>query len=262
MRKMTKAFKLKAMTEQVRAFQYIKNGEEKKSWLPLSDSNFHEVANGGKIFIRGKGTFKLGKRMQASIVDVPRLPFNWTAADIKKTADDFSLAVAEGLLQGWGSQSLFQDSSVALCYAKHELYNMAYFGKAYDDFTDKVDKVGQRFIKSLLHKDYHLDGAWFSYKKNAGDIAMGQAGLYEEIRLSPLQHIDHLLQGIVHTAPMFDPITWDKLMVKLIAARRNSRALLDKYVSVKDRIKFLTTQKIANDFEQIFEWQKVFNKKS
>jgi hypothetical protein len=58
---------------------------------------------------------------------------------------------------------------------------------------------------------------------------------------------------------MFDPIKWDELLVKLIAARRNSRTILDKYVSVKDRIKFLTTQKIADDFEQIFKWQEVFS---
>lgn len=36
------------------------------------------------------------------------------------------------------------------------------------------------------------------------------------------------------------------------------RQYLTEHVSVKDRIKFLSTQKIANDFEEIFKWQEVF----
>jgi len=254
MRKMTKAYQLKAMTEQVRAFQYKKKGEEPK-WLPLSESDFHGVANGEQVFIRGNGWKKLGTRMRATIVEVPRLPEEWTAANIKEVADKFSLEVAEGLLQGWGSQSLFHDNSVGLSYAKHELFNMAYFGKAYDDFTDKVNELGQRFIKCLLRKrGYHFEGAWMYY----GEEIVGQVGLYESVWLSPLQHIEHLIKGVLHVQPMFDPIKFDEMLMKLIAVRRNSRALLDKHVSVKDRIKFLSTQKLANDFEQIFTWQQVF----
>ena len=132
---------------------------------------------------------------------------------------------------------------------------MATFGKAYDDFTDKVNELGQRFIKSLMRQGgYHFEGNWMYYKEEI----VGQVGLYETVKLSPLQHITHLLKGIVHTPPMFDTITWDEFLIHLLTVRRNGLRLLDKYVSVKDRIKFLTTQKIANDFEEIFTWQQVF----
>lgn len=244
LRKMTKAFQLKAIATPVKAFQF------KRKWYPINNEGWNEK----EIFIYGHGWKKYTDSMRKSMVDVPNLPGDWTAQDIQEVTDKFSLDVAQGLLEGWGS-SLHSDRSYGLEYAKHELANMAYFGKVYDEFTDKVHDLSQRFIKHLMGHGYRLEGAWLYYKEEL----IGQAGLYEEIWLSPLQHIEHLLKGIVHIRPSFDPIHFEKMLIKLFIARPNyGEEELKKHISVRDRIKFLTTQTIADDFEKIFEWQKVF----
>lgn len=249
MRKMTKAFQLQPMTKTVRVVQY------KDKWYPVT---LYEVKESHTYFIYGKGSIKMSKKMLDSIKVIPNLPKEWKAQDILDVTNTFSLEVAEGLLHGWGSQSLFNDQSVGLIYTKRELLNMAYFGKVYDDFTDKIHELSQRFITYiLLHKGYRFEGAWLWYKNEL----VGLTGLYESVWLSPLQHITHLLKGIVHVRPFFDALSFDKVLVQLISARPSGEAMLNRHVSVKDRIKFLTTQKIADDFEQIFTWQQVFNPK-
>ena len=245
MRKMTKAYQLKPMTEQVMAYKF------EGHWYPMTGDQLLDK----EIFIPGKGWKKITKTMTKSLTKVEPLQENWTAADIQDRARQFSLEVAEGLLQGWGRSSLFNDGSVGLSYAKHELANMSFFGKIYDDFTDKVHEVGQRFIRSILKKGYWFQGSWMWYKNKV----VGMAGPYEKVWLHPTQHIEHLLSGIVHVRPMFDPIGFEKMLIHLIAVRRNYASIFERHISVKDRIKFLTTQKIAEDFEKIFEWQKAFN---
>lgn len=242
MRKMTKAYQIKPVTGPVKAYKF------KSHWYPMTEDQL--------FFIPSQGWKRITKSMCNSLTDVEPLPANWTAADIQDRARQFSLEVAEGLLQGWGGFSLFNDQSIGLAYAKHELANMAYFGKIYDDFTDKVHEVGQRFIKCLFQKGYWFQGKWMWYK----DKVVGMTGLYESVWLHPTQHIDHLLKGIVHVRPMFNPINFEKMLISLISVRRNYDSIFKKYVSVKDRIKFLSTQKIAEDFEKIFEWQEVFNR--
>ncbi len=241
-RKMTKAFQLKPMTGIVRALQY------KKEWYPVTESNLKDK----HIFI--KGWQKITDSMIKTLTVVPNLSEEWKAQDIKEVTEKFSLEVAYGLLEGWGG-SLQSDQSIGLNYAKHEIVNMAYFGKLYDEFTDKVHELSQRFIKAILRNGYYFEGAWLYYKEEL----IGQAGIYESVWLSPLQHIQHLLKGIVHLRPQLDSIGLDDMLITLILARRNGDTVLKKYVSVKDRIKFLTTQKIADDFEQIFTWQMAFH---
>lgn len=246
-RKMTKAFQLKPMLLSMMAFQY------EGLWFPITEGDLLEK----EVFIKGHGWVKILQRMRKTAVNVPNLGEGWTAQDLKDVADKFSLDVATGMLQGWGGQQpLFNDQSVGLSYAKHEVANMAHFGKLYDEFTDKVHDLSQRFIKHLMeHEHYRFEGAWLYHKEKL----IGQAGLYEEVWLSPLQHIDHLLKGIAHVRPMFDPIRFDEMLVKLFLARDMGETLLGVHVSISDRIKYLTTEKIAEDFEQIFEWQKVFH---
>lgn len=242
-RKMTKAFQLKPITKEVKALMY------KKEWYPVTEGDLKDK----QIFV--KGWQKITDSMMKTLTVVPNLTAEWTAQDIKEMAHKFSLEVAYGLLQGWGSNSLFSDSSYGLAYAKHEILNMAYFGKLYDEFTDKIHELSQRFIKYLLSHSYRFEGAWMYYK----DELIGQTGLYESIWLSSLQHIQHLLKGVVHLRPQLDSIGLDEMLIKLILARLNGEAMLERHISVKDRIKFLTTQKIADDFEQIFTWQMVFH---
>lgn len=245
MRKMTKAFQLEPVLTPVKAFRF------KGKWFPINNEEWNDK----QIFLNGHGWNKFTATMRNSMTDVPNLTKDWTAQDIREVAQKFSLDVAEGLLQGWGG-NCYSDQSVGLAYAKHELINMAYFGKVYDEFTNKIHDLSQRFIKHLLLRDnYRFEGAWMYYKEEM----VGQVGLYKSIWLSPLQHIDHLIKGIMHVRPMFDPIGFDEMLVKLILARPTGEAMLKRHVSVKDRIKYLTTQKVADDFEKIFEWQEVFH---
>lgn len=256
MRKMTKAYQLKPMLIDMVAFQYRKHNTDTLRWYPLPEAELSEK----ETFIRGFGWVKILQYMRKSAVKIPNLSENWTAQDLKDIADKFSLDVAWGMLQGWsGQQSLFSDGSVGLTYAKHEVWNMTIFGKEYDDFTDKVHEVGMRFVKAVFNKGYRKEhgGSYMWYQ----DKIVGAMGLYEKVRIHPSQHVDHLLSGIVHTRPMFDPISFDELLRTLIGIRKQGLRLLDKYVSVKDRIKFLSSQRIANDIEKIFEWQKVFDHK-
>lgn len=244
MRKMTKAYQLRPVMEVVKAFQF------KGRWYPITEHSLEDK----KVFIFGKGWQKITDSMYNSLTDVESLSQDWTAMDIQRRVKEFSLDVAMGLLQGGGCFSLFNDQSIDLNCAKHELANMAYFGKAYDDFTDKVHELGQRFIKCLIcEKGYYFEGCWILYQNEI----IGMTGLYENIQLHPLQHIDHVIKGILHVRSMFNSISFEKMLLSLITVHKDYDSILKKYVSVKDRIKFLSTQKIADDFEKIFKWQEV-----
>lgn len=240
MRKMTKAYQLKPITESVKAFHY------ENTWYPITEREIKEK----EIFIYGQGWKRFTSSMHRSLVDIESLPVNWTAQDIKDRAS--SLAVAMGLLHGWCNASLFQDRSIGLDYAKSELSNMYKYGKLYDDFTDRVHEVGQRFITSLFKKGYRLEGGWLWYN----DKLIGKTGLYGSIRLHITQHIQHRI-SVFNIGPSFDPIGFENMLIELIKARRGHTSILNKYVSVKERAGFLSSQKIANDIEKIFVWQEL-----
>lgn len=246
MRKVTKAYQLDPVTdpvtEPIKAFRY------ENVWYPITE----EELKNKEIYIYGQGWKRLSPSMINSIQEVKPLTNNWTAQDIKDRKDTFSLEVAMGLLQGWGRVSLFQDQSFVLNAAKHEIYNMSLYGSVYDDLTDRLHILSQRFISSLFKKGYRLEGGWLRYK----DELIGKTGLYESIKLYLTQYIEHALKGIYPVSPMFDVIGFEDMLIKLIVVQEKHRYILDKYVSVKDRVKFLSTDKIADDIENIFTWFK------
>jgi hypothetical protein len=115
---------------------------------------------------------------------------------------------------------------------------------------------------------------WYDYKdeNNYGSL-VGSVGIYERVRLHPLQHIEHYLGMAVigcRILPQFDSISFDNMLVKLFLARyykdneddfANSRykkanEMLNEIVSVKDRIAHLSSQKSADEIESIFSLQK------
>lgn len=228
----------------------------KGEWYPCKSDDT-------EIFIMGKGWKKFTQSQKNKMEKVGNVPKNWTAQDLKVVCDKYGVNVALGMVHGWGGGSLWGDGSYGLSSAKHEIANMAKFGKIYDTYSDYVWNLGNEFLQSLFckSKGYSLQGNCLYYKKEL----IGFAGLYENINLHPINYIDHSLMGLVHCTPMFDPISFDKFLSNLISYQEGKnekghslRNIRDKVVSVKDRITFLTNKTIAEKFEAIFILQETF----
>ena len=256
LKKMSQAFQLDPMPEAVT----IAYSKKDKKWYPI-DSHYIDK---GKVYIYGQGWIKVDKWEQKTIQPLSN---PYTAKEIKVVYDQYGYNVAMGMVQGWCNQSLFTDQSCGLSYTKYEIANMGTLGKAYDEYTDLVQEIGDKFIQNLLKKRFTIHGTiekgglWHDYKnKNDCGELIGSVGIYETIHLHPLQHVEHNI-GMSFMAsrilPSFNPITFDDMLVTIfIKIYKNHRAMLDKYVSVHDRIQHLTTKKIADSFEQIFEMEK------
>jgi len=252
MKKSTKAFQLNPMPESVLIHYYPKE----KTWYP--DNSYEK----NSIFIRGKGHVKMTKAWKHETIEpLPEL----TAEALQKVASKYGLNGAMSMVQGWGKCCLKNDTSFGLDSAKYEVANMVTFGKQYDEFTDAVQKIGDDFIEGLLSKGFTLKGntLWYGYKNetDCGKL-VGFTGIYEKIKLHPLLYIDHSLGRsfmAVRVPPMFDPIGFDNMLTTLFYFKHGldkSRKMLQKYVSVYDRIKHLAGAKSAKGIKSIFELQK------
>ena len=235
MKKFTRAFQLEPIKNPVKVT------EIKGVNYPYDTS----YTMNNEVFIRGQGL----KKVSNTIAIIKPLPENWTAENIQEIGKKYGVYVAMGMLQGWGTCSLFDDGSIGLDYAKHEVVNMVKYGLLYDQYTDMLQKIGNDFIRCILKNGYRIDGKWLYYKDNL----IGMTGMYETIHLHPLQHVDHCLRGLVNIPPLFDSISFDRLLVTLIMEQDNSEKKLDTFISVRDRIAYLSTDDIANNFEKLFE---------
>jgi len=242
MRKSTKAFQLQAMTEPV---TFVIQPRTKKLF-PVDDPEAKEH------FIYGEGHKKTAKWKRITI-DPLSDPF--TAEEIAAVADEHGWPAPLGMVQGWGRYCLANGQSCGLSYHKHEVFTMAKYGKVYDEFTDKVQAIGDKFVASLLSKGFRMEGKILWYD----DRIIGST---DRFRLHPIQYIDHCLMGMLWTPPMFNPMELDDLMVKLFIGKYGTGKVyernIDKIVSVKDRIASLTTKTIAKEIESIYELQKIF----
>lgn len=261
---MTTAYQLERMTEPVR----IALNPADKKWYPING-----IYKDDELFIMGKGRVKIGKWKKETLNPLPELK----AEFLKPIYDLYGINVAMGMISGWGGVSLYHDNSYGLNGTKYEVINMALLGKQYDDFTDKVQVIGDNFIQGLCSNGFMIQGTmekgslWYDYKdENNYGCLVGSVGIYERVRLHPLQHIEHFLGMAVigcRILPQFDPISFDSLLVKLFMSRYykdnegNSRfekadKMLNEIVSVKDRIAHLSSQKSADEIASIFSLQK------
>jgi len=217
-----------------------------------------------EIFIRGNGWVKL----KGEKPEVGNLPIEWTAKDLQYYHKFYgSLAICEGLLEGWGGNSLYQDSSYGLNYAKAEIRNMVIFGDVYDEYTDYIQKIGDEFIANL-HEGYRIEGGGVGINAKIGGTLWYKDYLIcflDRVHLHPLMHVEHLIKGLVPIKPSFDPISFDKMMIELLVAEstyedpsNTTNMIHDRIVSVRDRIAYLSNEKIAEDFIKIFEMEKGF----
>lgn len=260
MKKTSQAFQLDSMIEPVTLFRNPKD----KKWYPKT--HFYEC-NKNQIFIYGQGWVKVDKWKQVTI-DPLTNPF--TAEQLKTVADEYGLNAAMGMIKGWSSSSLFDDNSIGLDVVKYEVANMTTFGKVYDIYSNHVQKVGDAWVKGLLDNGFTMDGTiengwlWHNYKNenDCGEL-LGKCGIYGKVKLHPLQHVNHNI-GYGRVPPMFNPISFDKLLETLFRAiylkpdndYSKVDAMLKKIESVEDRIKHLTTKEIAEGIASIFEAQK------
>ena len=263
MKKTTKAFQLNPMQEPVT----IKLNPKDKTWYPQT----HFYADKNEIFIYGQGWVKTDKWKEQVIQ-----PFQdpYTAQEVKTIADEYGFNAAMGMIGRGNNQSLFDDNGCGSDYTKYEVANMTTLGKVYDDYTTLVQSIGDAFIANLLKKEFTLHGKvekgllWHNYKSedDPGNI-VGSVGIYDKVHLHPLQHVEHCIGMSIfgcRCLPMFNPMTFDDMLMRLFFYKyysengRKSRKMLDKCVSVRDRIAHLTTETIATSFNKIFEVQDTF----
>ena len=260
MNKMSKAFHLEPMPDPVT----LRLHPKEKVWYPVRKSDDKE------LFICGKGCIKITKTWKTATIQ----PFSnpYTAEEVKNVADEYGLNAVMGMIGGWGACSLFSDNSYGLRSVQYEVANMATLGKAYDDFTDIVQVIGDKFIDGLLKKNFTLQGTrekgslWYDYKSsNDYGSLVGFTGIYEKVKLHHLQYVEHSIGPSFlgcRVLPMFDPIGFDNMLTTLFyykyytEDRKKYEKMIDKYVSVHDRIEHLTTKGIADSFHKIFEAQK------
>jgi len=264
MKKLSPAFNLEPMSEPITLVQNPKN----KKWYPLT----HFYSDKSELFIYGEGYVKIGKWKRETVEPCGN-PF--TSKELKTVCDTYGLNASMGMVKGWGHCSLYDDHSYGLDSAKMEVANMATLGEAYDKYSDHVQQVGDAWIEALLKNgfsfhngDAHKGWLYYDYKNSTeyGKL-LGQCGVYEKIRLHPLQHVDHSLGVSVFRCrclPMFNPMSFDDMLGHLFRAiyikpdndYSKVDSMLAKIVSVKDRIAHLTNKAIAEGINSIFEAQK------
>jgi hypothetical protein len=241
MKKSSRAFQLNSIQEHVVHATKVGN-----MWYPCKEEDT-------ELFIRGKGWIKL----KGEKSEIGNLPVEWTAKHLQYYYSLGSLAVCEGLLEGWGSYSLYQDGSYGLNYAKAEVANMIRFGKIYDEFTNYVQEIGDKFIANL-REGYRIEGGTLWYKDHL-------ICFLDRVHLHPLMHVEHLIKGLVPIRPSFNPISFDRMLVALLVGKdcqenpgKHLNLTHDRVVSVHDRIAYLSNEAIADSIGKIFEMQKVF----
>ena len=235
--KSTKAFQLKLVKEPITVIR------ENNVNYPLANPDDKE------IFIHGKGRVKIGKCKRITVEPLTE----YTAENIQKIYTLYGYNVVLGLIKGWGNQSLFHDNSYGLDYHKFEIMNMCRYGKPYDIFTDKIQAIGDKFVATLLLNGFRIENetVW------VGDKI---CGFLDRLPIHPLAYIEHCFRGIASIPPSFNSIDFDDMLVQLISVKEGidkSTETLEKVVSVKDRITYLTNQEISNEIESIFELQNI-----
>jgi len=258
-KKMSRAFQLDPMTEAVELHFY----PEENKWY--ADNGYKK----GEIFIIGKGYVKKTKKWKHETVEPLK---ELTAAGLKGVADKYGINGALAMVQGWGSGCLLNDRSYGLTLAIFEVANMATLGHSYDEFTDKVQEIGDEFIKGLTSRGFSLlhKGLWYNYKdENTFGSLVGFYGVYDKVQLHPMLHIEHKIGHVLggRILPSFNPITFDSMLESLILHKCGLNhekyvKTLDKYVSVYDRIKYLAGEKSAKGIESIFELQEKMKESS
>lgn len=254
MSKMTRVFQLNPMPNSVNLVRCKKTD----TWHTDNRSNYNKK----QIFVHGQGYLTVTDTWEKATIEPLE---SITAKQLQTIAATYGLNGATAMIQGWGNQSLLDDGSYGLTWAKYEVANMVRYGQAYDDFTDKVQAIGELFIQGLKDNGFTLLGGdrgtiWYGYKddNDCGNLA-GFYGIYAKIKLHPLQYIEHNIGAAclgLSIPPSFNAIEFDEMLVTLFMAKYKSDEVLsklDQIVSVKDRIENLAGVKAANAIEGIFD---------
>jgi hypothetical protein len=226
------------------------------------------------MFISGRGWIDTRKWKNVKRVFIT--PFKEvTGKALKEVKDLYGYEAAMGMVQGWCNQSLFHDNSHGLAYAKLEFCNACDLGEYYDKYTDVIQDIGDKFIASLLENGFYMSGEWLYHgdeaKKDTNDFGniVGHTGIYEKIKLHPLQHVDHALGSFSFMGrmlPSWNPMDFEGVLRSLFYAKYNMddednyKAVSKRRetMSVLDQITDLTNAEVGASFERIFEAQDEF----
>jgi len=265
---MTKLFHLKPMEathEDGIALIYVKS---EKKWLPM----YRAGMNNNEIFVQGRGWVNMKKWKNPKIVYVTPLE-SVTGKALKAVKDAYGYEAAMGMVHGYGVDCLYHDHSCGLSYAKLEFCNACDLGEFYDKYSDVLQEIGDKFVASLLDHGFYLQGTWLYYgdeaKKDTDDYGniVGRTGIYEKIKLHPLQYVDHCIGSsafLGRMLPVWNPMDFEQLLFSLFYAKYdlddedNYKAFTKRKesMSVLDQIADLTNDDVANSFEGIFEAEK------
>jgi len=270
--KMTRLFQLKPMTathEDGIELVYVR---KEKKWFPVGSHS----SDPNQLFIKGRGWIDMSKWKNVKRAYVKPLQMI-TAKALKEVKDAYGYEAAMGMVKGWGGSCLFHDGSFGLDYAKLECSNACDLGEAYDKFTDVIQDIGDKFIAALLENGFYMTGSWLYYgdeaKKDTDGFGslIGQTGIYEKIKLHPLQHIDSCVgkySFMGRMLPIWNPIDFEQMLFPLFYAKHNMRDEKNfetfterrDNMSVSDQIADLTNDEVAKSFEGIFAAQEKFIK--
>lgn len=248
--KSTKAFSLSPM-ERVELVR-MKGLDGGELWVPLSKPEDTHA------FVAGRGWVKVGKGNERA-TPVP-FPKEWTAEQVKEVYGRYGFSGAQAMLMGWGSWSLYEDMSYGLAYHRAEVANMCLYGKAYDEFTDRMQAAGDRFVAGLMARGFRMDGKWLWHGERLVFSLDNES-------VHPLMHVDHSLRGIFRIPPSFDSVSFDRMLVRLFMGKYGvpgmervggAGPVLERVVSVRDRIAHLTDEGTADGIGSVFELQKAF----
>lgn len=206
------------------------------------------------IFIYGVGRKDISKK---SKIIIDNLPVIWTAEDIQNATNKYGFNVVLSCLKYNNSNySISDDGSYGLSYEKAELFNMSKYGKKYDELILFACRVNQEFISYLISGfGFSIKDGWLYSAKKVVHCVKNELFLY------PSLYISHCLKGF-QTEPSFDVFAFDKMLETLIEAIEydahypigDKRAnIIERVVSVKDRIIFISNEEVEKKFEKMFE---------
>jgi hypothetical protein len=236
---------------------------KEKKWFPMSSYTY----DGKQCFIYGRGYVKTGKWKKETVAPLAEM----TAEALKIVADQYGVNAAMGMVasRGYDSlfhdpDSLFHDQSCGLFRAKCEVRNMVRYGKQYDQFTDMVQEIGDKFIDGLVANGWtyiNNKALWWDYEGTYPRLASS-----DKFGIHPAEHIEHCIIYPFGSKPTFNALTLDDMVSYLITLRYSKDGdysecdrIREQYVSTKDRIAHLTGKtSIAERFEEIFMGVKMF----
>lgn len=189
-----------------------------------------------ETFVRGMGYVKYKAK---SVQQVPAL-------------SEISYPAIRAYAQQYGIPCVFHalhldDGSFYKDYSKMEVLNAVELGEDFDSFMFHWHQVGTDFIEAVKEKyNVRFEGEWAYSNINKNQMTF-------RVDIQPERYIEHSFSCIMRTKPMFDPVRFEKALIKfLIKFENSSDEFLEKLnnTSVHDMIVMMSNKEIAQRMKQ------------